>query len=304
MESRALRYFIAAAEELHVGRAAEQLGIAQPALSQQIRVLEARLGVRLFHRARRRIELTDAGRLYLREAKALLAASERAVRLARAADRGTAGELDIGYSGSVILEPLLHDVLRQLRSDRPAVTLRMHEGVVQQLLDAFKEDKLDIAFLRGPIGQPPAGIATRLFVRTPLVAALPADHRLAGQSRIAMADLAQEAFIALPDPPGVGLAHSLSALAERAGFTPRIALTAGSVMSILGLVGAGLGVSIVPDLPTPASSSVLLRPLDDAQSFTDVLLLTRSTIRSAVEKRFIAMAQEAVQADPAGGSAA
>lgn len=304
MESRALRYFIAAAEELHVGRAAEQLGIAQPALSQQIRLLETRLGVRLFHRARRRIELTDAGRLYLREAKALIAASERAVRLARAADRGTAGELDVGYSGSVILEPRLHTVLRRFRSECPAVALSMHEGVVQQLLDAFKEDKLDIAFLRGPLGQPPAGIATQLFVRTPLVVALPADHRLAAQSRIAMDDLAQEAFIDLPDPPGVGLAHTLNALAARAGFTPRIALKAGSVMSILGLVGAGLGVSIVPALPTPASSTVRLRPLDDAQSFTEVLLLTRSTIRSTVEKRFIAMAQEAAREDPAGTGAA
>lgn len=293
MESRALRYFIAAAEELHIGRAAEQLGIAQPALSQQIKVLEARLGVRLFDRARRRIELTDAGRLYLREAKALLAASERAVRLARAADRGTAGELDIGYSGSVILEPRLHDILRRFRSDCTDVTLSMHEGVVQQLLDDLEDDKLDIAFLRGPVTEPPEGIAAQLFTRTPLVAALPADHRLADQSRIAMADLAEEPFITLPDPPGVGLAHSLRMLAGRAGFTARIALTAGSVMSTLGLVGAGLGVSIVPALPGPAASSICLRPLGDAQSFTDVLLLTRSTIRSAVEKRFIAMARNA-----------
>ena len=293
MESRALRYFIAAAEELHVGRAAEQLGIAQPALSQQIKILESRLGVRLFHRARRRIELTDAGRLYLREAKALIAASERAVRLARAADRGTAGELDIGYSGSVILEPQLHEVLRRFRADCPDVTLSMHEGAVQQLLDALAADKLDIAFLRGPIGATPAGIAAQHFVATPLVAALPADHRLAGRSRIAMIELAEEPFIALPDPPGVGLAHSLNELAARAGFAPRIALRAGSVMSVLGLVGAGLGVSIVPDLPVPASSGVVLRPLDDAEPSTEVLLLTRSTMTSAVEKRFIALAQPA-----------
>ena len=165
--------------------------------------------------------------------------------------------------------------------------------MVQQVLDALKDDKLDIAFLRGPIGATPAGITAQPFVATPLVAALPADHRLAGESRVAMADLAEEPFIVLPDPPGVGLAHSLNDLAERAGFTPRIALTAGSVMSVLGLVGAGLGVSIVPDLPVPASSNVALRALDDIQPSTEIVLLTRSNIVSAVEKRFIAMAQAA-----------
>jgi len=302
MESRALRYFIAAAEELHVGRAAEQLGIAQPALSQQIRILETRLGVKLFHRARRRIELTDAGHLYLREAKALIAASERAVRLARAADRGTAGELDVGYSGSVILEPRLHGVLRRFRSGSPDVTLTMHEGAVQPLLDDLKDDRLDIAFLRGPIGPLPHGIVAQPFLRGALVAALPADHRLAGQSRVAMAELESDGFVALLDPPGVGLAHSLNLLAERAGFAPRIALRAGSVMSVLGLVGAGFGVSVVPDQPVPTSSSVVLRPLDDPEPYSEVLLLSRSTVLSAVQKRFIAIAQAAARTDLPGAS--
>ncbi len=295
MNSRALRYFVAAADASHIGRAAEQLGIAQPALSQQIRILEARLAVRLFHRANRRIELTDAGRVFLAEAKQLLAAEERAVRLARGADRGEAGELHIGYSGSVVFEPLLRGLLRRFRSLCPAVTLTMHENTVEALLDDLRETRLDIAFLRGPIGSPPAGVGCETFVRSPLVAALPADHPLAGQPRIDVRALAEDAFIALMDPPGIGLAHSLHLLGERAGFTPRVRLRAGSVMSVLGLVGAGLGVGVIPRFPLEFSSpTFVLRDLDDAEAVTEVLLLTRGRIISAVQSRFLRLVKESV----------
>ena len=303
MTPRALRYFVAAAEALHVGRAAEQLGIAQPALSQQIRALEAQLAVRLFRRANRRIELTDAGRIFLAEARRLLIASDRAVRLAREAERGMAGELHVGFSGSVVFDPRLRGLLQRFRAAYPAVTLTMHENAVEPLLESLQEMRLDIAFLRGPIGALPSGVAQESFARTPLVAALPAGHPLAGRSRIAPFALAEEAFIALPDSPGIGLASSLHQLGERAGFSPRIMLRAGSVMSVLGLVGAGLGVSVVPQFaPEFSSSSVVLTPLDDPAAVTDVLLLARTRITSAVERRFLDMVGQAIPAEAQAAS--
>jgi DNA-binding transcriptional LysR family regulator len=297
MNTRALRYFLAAAEALHFGRAAEQLGIAQPALSQQIRVLEAQLGVELFRRAHRRVELTDAGRVFQEQATALLAASDRAVRLAREAARGTAGELDIGYTGSVVFEPRLQRLLKQFRASFPHVVLTLHEHTVEELLAALEQRRLDIAFIRGPIGAPPPGVETQVFASSDLVLALPPDHPLTAQPRIAASALAGEGFIALPDPPGMGLAHSLRQLGEAAGFSPRIALRAGSVMSVLGLVGAGLGVGLIPRVPMELSSSaVALRELAGAPARTEVLLATRSRMESALERRFV----EAVsQTEPA-----
>lgn len=290
MNFRALSYFVASAETLHISRAAEQLGIAQPALSQQIKSLEAELGVRLFHRTNRRVELTDAGRVFLAEARQILSASDHAVRLAREAGQGNAGELNIGYNGSVIFEPLLHRLLTRFRSSYPNVTLAMHEERVEPLLETFHEGKLDIAFVRGPIGSLPPGINKTSFVRSPLVAALPADHALASHTPIPVRELAEEAFIALMDPPGVGLAHSLYQLGESAGFTPKVALRAGSVMSVLGLVGAGLGISVIPRLALEfSSSSFVLRELDNPEAETEVLMLARNRVSSPVENRFLKM---------------
>jgi DNA-binding transcriptional LysR family regulator len=296
MNTRTLRYFVATAEALHVGRAAEQLGVAQPALSQQIRVLEAQLGVQLFHRAHRRIELTDAGKVFLAEARQLLTASDRATRLARDAARGAAGELHVGYTGSVVFEPRLRRVLRRFQSAYPAVTLNMHEHTVEGLLAALQDMRLDIAFLRGPVSAMPAGVDSTVYSTSPLMAALPADHRLAAESSIDPKALADEGFITLLDSPGYGLADSLRFLGERAGFAPRIVLKAGSVMSVLGLVGAGLGVSIIPEFPLEfSSSSFVLRPLDDAEATTQMLLATRSRITSAIERRFLQTVKEAAE---------
>lgn len=310
MNFRALRHFVAAAEALHIGRAAEELGIAQPALSQQIRALESELGVRLFHRANRRITVTEAGRIFLAEARQILASSDRAMRLAREAERGTAGELHIGYNGSVVFEPRWRHLLERFRTAYPDVTLAMQETVVETLLADLQATRLDIAFLRGPIGARPSGIAQEDFAEEPLVAALPATHRLAEYSRIAPRDLADETFIALPDPPGIGLASSLHQVGERAGFVPRVMLQAGSVMSVLGLVGAGLGVSIIPRLPLSFSSpSFVLRPLDDSAAVTQVFLVYRTQLTSPVERRFLDVARQVqpkgrIGSDPSQAKAA
>jgi DNA-binding transcriptional LysR family regulator len=293
MNLRTIQYFVTTAEALHVGRAAEQLGIAQPALSQQIRVLEAELGVQLFRRAHRRIELTEAGRVYLDEARQLLATAQRAVRLARAAERGAAGELHIGYSGSAIFEPRLRDLLSRFRAAYPAVTLLLHESTVEEHLAQLQQKRLDIAFVRGPVGPLHPDMKAQTFTRSPLVAALPAEHRLARSPAVSPLDLADDPFIALMDSPGIGLEHSLARLGERAGFLPRVMLRTGSVMSMLGLVGAGLGVGVIPRLPLEfSSSSFVITDLDDEEAVTEVLLLTRRHMSSAAEERFLEMIRD------------
>jgi DNA-binding transcriptional LysR family regulator len=154
----------------------------------------------------------------------------------------------------------------------------------------LQQTLLDIAFVRGPIGPLASDMRAQSFTRSPLVAALPVDHRLAAAPAIAPGDLAEDAFIALMDPPGIGLAHALSQLGERAGFLPKVMLRAGSVMSVLGLVGAGLGVGVIPRFPLEFSPSPFrVVDLDDDEAVTEVLLVTRSHMASAIERRFVEM---------------
>jgi DNA-binding transcriptional LysR family regulator len=296
MEIRTLRYFLTTAEELHVGRAAERLGIAQPALSQQIRSLEARLQVRLFNRAHRKITLTDAGRVFLGEAKLLMSASERAVRVTREADRGAFGQLNIGYVGSAIFDPLLQMLLRRFMAAYPNVSLVMHESTPERPLEALSTGYFDIALVRGRIGKLLADVERRPFTSSRLVLALPAGHPFVGRDHVHLQEMRDANFIALNDPPATGLADSLHQACQRAGFIPNIALQAGSVMSVLALVGAGFGVTLVPELPPEfLSSTFVLRPLDDPQAQTEIVLLTRKRIDSAIEGRFIAMANQMIE---------
>lgn len=288
MQLRLLRYFIIAAEELHIGRAAERIGIAQPALSQQIKSLEARLQVQLFERAHRKIELTAPGRLFLGEARKLVANADRAIRMVRAGARGLAGELHIGYVGSVIFEPLVSRFLRGFVSSNPDVQLKMHEAPPSAQLEAIGDGHFDIAFVRGPVEPIPTSLDAQVFARTRLVVALPEDHALARQPVIASADLRDESFISLLDPPGMGLAYSLELFCARAGFPARIGVQAGGVLSAIGLVGAGFGVTLVPQFAaSSAFPNVVLRQLEDLEAWTEILLVTKHGINSEVERSFI-----------------
>lgn len=291
-DPKTLRSFIAAADMLHIGRAAQQLGIAQPALSQQILGLEARLQVRLFTRAHRTICLTDAGKVFLEEARRIVVASDRAVRMTRDAHRGKAGELHIGYSGSVIFEPILGQLLRRFRAAQPDVSLIMHEAAVKDLVEALQGERIDLALLRGPLNVDMPEMNSRVFLQSKLLVALPADHSLAAQTSIRLQDLQSEPFITLHDPPDLGLVRSQNAIFAQHGFLPRVVLQAGSVVSVLALVGAGLGVSILPAFGTPLlMPSVALRDLADGDWRTDVLLLSRRSATLAGPRQFMAVFQ-------------
>lgn len=209
MDLRTLRCFLVTAKRLHFGQASEELGIAQPALSQRIKALEGRLGVELFDRTKRAVRLSPAGKAFAGEAERLVNEGERAMRIARAADKGTAGELHIGYSGSVIFEPRICDLLQSFRNAFPDVSMLMYECGVEDQLEGIKTGRLDISLFWGPVGPGYPELRHLNFSQASMSVVLRRDHVLAGRSEIHLEEIENEAFIALMDPPGRGLVTSL-----------------------------------------------------------------------------------------------
>lgn len=243
MDLRRLRYFVAVAEELHFGRAARRLNVSQPPLSVQIRTLEREIGAPLFVRTQRRVELTEAGRVLLDEARRLLGQAEAAVVHARRAAEGTVGRLAIGFVSTVdysILPPLV----RRFQQKHPGIALKLLEltGDRQQALLQSGELDLGLSILPPPAPR----LTMRPVFREPLIAAVPANHPLAARQRITLRSLAAEPFIQFPRELAPGLYDLAIAACQKAGFTPHLAQEAIQMQTILGLVAAGLGVAVVP----------------------------------------------------------
>ena len=248
MDFRQLRYFLAVAEELHFARAAERLGISQPSLSQQIKLIETKLGTRLFHRAHRRIELSDAGQSFLQEARIILEHAQRAVQLARDIGRGEAGRIDIGIVGSTMFDRSFPPLLTTFRRAHPEIRLAMHELPILQQIEALPHLKLDIAIVRAPLPKPmPEDIEHFVLSQQGLIAALPSTHRLADAAVIELQDLADDEFLAFTDPEGIGLGHGLLDICRQNGFEPRITQHVSEVGTMVSLIAAGFGVSLVAD---------------------------------------------------------
>lgn len=288
MELRHLRYFIAVAEELHFGRAAERLGISQPPLSQQIQALEEEIGARLFERTNRRVELTDAGRLFLDESRQVLAQVDKAVLLARRAHLGELGELKIGSTSSAPFTSTIPSSIHAFRKAYPDVHLDLQEMSSRQVLKALLEESLQVGVIR-PLALPDAVHWVELF-REPLVAVLRADHPLAAGSEdgLAIAALAEEPFVFFPRSYGTGLYDQVIALTRQAGFSPRIAQEASEAMTIIGLVSAGLGVSILPaSFRRTRVDGVVYRTLSDPEATTAVWLVRRQNEGSPLALSFI-----------------
>ncbi|MBG4651662.1 LysR family transcriptional regulator [Pseudomonas aeruginosa] len=288
MELRHLRYFIAVAEELHFGRAAERLGISQPPLSQQIQALEEEIGARLFERTNRRVELTDAGRLFLDESRQVLAQVDKAVLLARRAHLGELGELKIGFTSSAPFTSTIPSSIHAFRKAYPDVHLDLQEMSSRQVLKALLEESLQVGVIR-PLALPDAVHWVELF-REPLGAVLRADHPLAAGSEdgLAIAALAEEPFVFFPRSYGTGLYDQVIALTRQAGFSPRIAQEASEAMTIIGLVSAGLGVSILPaSFRRTRVDGVVYRTLSDPEATTAVWLVRRQNEGSPLALSFI-----------------
>jgi DNA-binding transcriptional LysR family regulator len=243
IELRHLRYFVAVAEELHFGRAAERVGIAQPPLSQQIQRLERDLGIQLFTRTKRRVQLTEAGAVLLREARATLAQADRAVDAVQRAARGEVGRLDIGFVGSATFA-VLPPLLRRFRATHPDVELGLFELSTAQQVAALLERRIDAGFVRPPFSEP--ALALEIVAREPLVAVLPVDHLLAREERVSLRALRDEPFVLFPESYGPGLHGHILGACQAAGFNPRIIQEAIGQPTIVSLVSVGIGVSLLP----------------------------------------------------------
>jgi len=243
LELRHLRYFVAVAEELHFGRAARRLGITQPPLSLQIQRLETELGVRLFERTNRRVELTPAGKALLAEGRHVLADFDNATKAAQRAARGETGSLTVAFAASVMFLSLPR-IIRRFRAQFPSVRLELRELPTGSQIVALRNGELDIGFLREP--PPDAELTTETVMREELLLALSKRHALASRKRLRLIDVANEDFVLFPRDLAPGLhAHVLAVCAE-AGVHPRIVQTSRELYTTVSLVEAGLGVTIIP----------------------------------------------------------
>jgi DNA-binding transcriptional LysR family regulator len=294
-----LRYFLAVAEELHFGRAAERLGISQPPLSQQIRKLEEEVGARLLHRGRGRgrIQLTEAGRTLLTDARRVVEQVEQTVRATQRAGRGESGTLRVGFIGSASCN-VLPGVLRVFRERFPGVTLSLYEQPTDQQVQGLRAAHLDVGFLRPPV--PDDSIRAELVFREPLVLALPESHPLAKADRVSLRALAPEPFVLLPRHLGPSLYDQIVTTCRRAGFSPRVGQEAVELHTIVSLVAAGLGVALLP------ASFRSLRRLGvayveprDPTAQVEMALAWRRDNGSPVLRRFVEVARAETRAGAA-----
>ncbi|UQR66644.1 LysR substrate-binding domain-containing protein [Bradyrhizobium sp. C-145] len=244
MELRHLRYFMAVGEELSFTRAAERLHIAQPPLSQQIKQLEEELGVTLLQRGARPLRLTDAGEVLLQRSRTILADLDAAMAETRRTGRGQTGKLSVGFAGSAMYV-FLPDVINGFREACPNVELNLHEMLACEVAQALQERKIDVGFAR-PQLPPLDRVAQKLILEEPYLAALPKRHRLAGRSSIALRELVDEPFVLYPSTPGPSVTELFTSACRESGFVPRVAQEARHLQTVVGLVAAGVGVSLVP----------------------------------------------------------
>ena len=296
MELRHLRYFIAVAEEGHITRAAERLGMQQPPLSQQIKAIELELDVQLFVRKARGVELTDAGRAFLEEARATLKHLDRAFETTRRASRGEQGRLCVGVTSTTPFHPLVPRAIRAFREACPMVSLTLEECLSNESVDRLRNEQMDVAFIRATLGDG-HGLAVISLLEEPMVVALPTTHVMARskpETAVSLDRLAGETFI-LYGPPGTGMYDSTIAACQAAGFSPRVGNLGAStqlaprITSTLSLVGAGLGITFVPSsLQRMNLEGVSYRALKGPVRPTAMLkLASRRGDQSAVVKQFI-----------------
>lgn len=244
IELRHLRYFVAVAEELHFGRAAARLNISQPPLSQQIQILEAQVGAKLLARTNRSVSLTAAGAQFLADSRQILSQVDAAAIRAARLHHGETGELRIGFTSSAPFIKPVSDSLSQFRKDFPDVHLQTLEINTRAQIAPLNEGALELGLMRNtPL---PDTLDWQLILREPLMAMVHHENPLAARPAISLRELADQPFVFFDPHVGTGLYDDILGLLHRYGVQPRIAQEVGEAMTIIGLVAAGLGVSILP----------------------------------------------------------
>lgn len=288
MEVNQARAFLAVAEELHFGRAAARLRMAQPPLSRLIRQLERTMGATLFERSTRHVALTSAGQALLEDAQTLVSVSESAKQSVRSAMVGETGKVRLGFAGASINRQV-GQLARNIRAARPGISLELYSSQFSHLgLQRVVDESLDLVIGRWDFL--PAGIESAVIGLEQLLVALPESHPLAGREQLSMAELAEDPWIVLPAGAGAALQNRLNSLAMAAGFVPRVVQTAPDSWTLVVLVGAGLGCSLTLDSVRDniASDGVSFVPLAGGGKPLEVRMIWRcadasSALRAVVE---------------------
>ncbi|HKW07626.1 MAG TPA: LysR substrate-binding domain-containing protein [Candidatus Dormibacteraeota bacterium] len=290
IELRHLRYFVAVSEELHFGRAAARLHMSQPPLSQQIRSLEAELGLSLLRRTNRRVELTSAGTAFLEGARRTLESANQAVREARSADDGETGELVLGFVDSSIYG-YMPAVLRAFRKQHPSVRVNIRALASAEQVEKLERGEIQVGILR------PLRVSSRLVIeelgREHLVVALPKGHRLASRKQLRIADLKDESLVFFKREFAPAVYDRIMGMFHRDGQLPHIAQEAGEQHTIIGLVAAGLGYSITAEgMREWGTEGVVYRPLAHPSAWVPMGVAWRRADRSDPVRWFVETARD------------
>jgi DNA-binding transcriptional LysR family regulator len=289
VQLRHLRYFVAVAEELHFSRAARRLNVSQPPLSQQIRQLETIVGAPLLVRTSRRVQLTAAGVAFLDGARRSLAEVERAVSAAQRASHGERDVLRIGFTDSAALGGLV-EIVQSYRAAHPEVHLDLIAGTSEEQIDALERDAVDVALVRGPVASATARTVT--IRREPFVVALPMDNPLARREVVPVRALRRQAFVLFPRHLAPASYDVVIALCRRAGFSPDIRHECADYQTMLSLVAAGLGLTLVPaSVRNLGRAGVVFRPLSGSSAKAEAALMYHPVRLSRALETFIEIAQ-------------
>jgi DNA-binding transcriptional LysR family regulator len=288
MELRHLRYFIAVADELSFSRAAERLRIAQPPLSQQIQALEAELGLKLFDRKKRPLQLTLAGQEFLEEARSILVQLEQSVHKAQRIHQGDLGCLTVSFISS-IANSILPDILRQFRENHPSIKLILQEESTAFQIQRLRDRKTDVifAYQYNEIVEA-SDLSIISLIQEPLVIVLPEKHPLSSQSEISFTDLSNEEFIMPLHRVVAGLPEQIYYLCSQVGFIPKVAQEAVFMVTILGLVSAEIGISILPaSVQNLRRKGVVYRPIQEQTLTTQLAAVWLHDNTSPILKKFL-----------------
>lgn len=296
LDLRKLRYFLTVAEELHFGRAALRLHLAQPPLTRQISALESELGFRLFDRTSRTVTLTAQGRHFLPYARAVLEQANLTEVIAGKLAAGSAGQLALGYASSIALSDLFSQTIQAFAQRFPEVQLTLVESASGSLYSQVVDGRIDIGMSRL---QPESGqtdVQVLSLGGEPLVAALSSDNPLASQDKVSLAQLSAHPLILFPADYGSGLNESIEHLYRHNGLPIRPGPSGRQITSIIALVAAGQGVALVPQCTkTLAKKGVTYRPLADPEACAQLLILTRTQGRTLLVEAFLGVVDELLQ---------
>lgn len=287
MELRHLRYFVTVAEELNFSRAAERLHIAQPPLSQQIRDLEAELGVQLFQRTKRSVQLTDAGVMFLEEVRKVFTQVNQAVRTAQRASRGEIGRLVIGFNSSAtysVLPGLLHKFQQHCRD----VELVLYELTTSQQLEKLYHNQIDVGLLYLPVDESKLSVIPVL--KEALMLALPETHPLVNQPQVSIHELSNEPFILPAAHSGSGLYGQIMSFFQQISFHPQVAQSATLLQTAVSLVAGGIGVALIPSsLQNIQRTGVVYKPIVEPTPEVEIAVVWQQHNSSQIVQRFLSI---------------